>query len=511
MASLLCAVAVGTTGVKASVFTVDGEIVRTAYREHALRFPAQDRVEQEPSVLEAAFDATLQEATNCIADEIAAVAVTSARATFTAVDAAGRALTPFIIWQDPRSLSTCARLRERIRNAEYFAITGLNLEPVAVGSKAVWLREEDPAVDAATARYWLQQTYFLHRLGVEDPPTEPSMAGYYGLIDLDTRDWSPRVLEAFAINRARLPRVAQAGDVVGTVSTTGAARTGLRAGTPVVLAGSDAACCWLGAGMARDGQVTAYVGTAAALAAQIPQPLRDPEQRMTCLPAATMRTWTIEGLLLSAGAAFRWFRDALAPMESAEAETRGIDAYEVIDASARTVPAGAHGLLVVPTLVGAGAPYWEPRARGMILGLGLHHTRADIARGFMEGVALELRNALEEMRRVGVEVREVTLTGGGARSPLWNQIHADVHGVPVTTVATADPTALGAAICAGTGVGLFASLQEGAAAMARSSAQFLPDAARHERYTEMLGVYRQVLETFGREGMHEAIAALERA
>jgi len=509
MGHLLCAVDVGTTGVKASVFTAEGAVVRTAYREHALRFPAQDRVEQDAGVLEQAFDETLQEATAGIAGEIAAVAVTSARATFAAVDRDGKALTPFIIWQDRRSITTCERLRERIGNAEYFALTGLNLEPVAVGSKAVWLREEEPAIDAGTARYWLQQTYFLHRLGVEDPPTEPSMAGYYGLMDLSACAWSPTVLEAFALDSSRLPRIAQAGEVVGAVSALGAERTGLQAGTPIVLAGSDAACCWLGAGMVRDGQVAAYVGTAAALAAQTPRPVRDPEQKMTCLPATTAATWTVEGLLLSAGGALRWFRDALAPMEMAEAEARGIDAYEVIAEAVASVPAGAHGLLVVPTLVGAGAPYWEPRARGMVLGLGLHSTRADIARGFMEGVALELRTALEEMRRVGVDVREVTLTGGGARSAVWNQIHADVHGVPVTTVATADPTALGAAICAGCGVGMFASLQEGARTMARADRRFEPDPARHARYSEMLGVYRQVMEAFGRSRLHEAIAGLE--
>jgi len=512
MADLLCAVDVGTTGVKASCFAADGAVVSTAYREHALRHPGPDRVEQDPAVLEAAFDATLREATATagIADRIAAVAVTSARATFAPVDAAGRPLAPFVIWQDRRSLDTCARLRERIDPDAYFDLTGLPLEPVAVGSKAVWFREREPEIDAATAGYRLQQTHFLHRLGVEDPPVEPSMGGYYGLLDLDRLDWSGPVLEAFGLDPARLPRMSVAGTRVGEVSGAAAALTGLRAGTPVALAGSDAACCWLGGGMARAGQVAAYVGTAAALASQTDAPVRDPERRMTCLPAAIPGAWTVEGLLLSAGAAFRWFRDALAEPETARAAELGTDAYALIEELASASPPGANGVLALPTFVGAGAPFWEPNARGMILGLGLGSTRADVARAFMEGVALELRGVLEEMRRLGVDVREVTLTGGGSRSPLWNGIHADVHGVPVATVATADPTALGAAICAGVAVGRFADLPAGVAAMARTATRHEPDPARHVHYTRMLGAFRAAMDAFAAAGVHETIAALAR-
>jgi xylulokinase len=510
MADLLCAVDVGTTAVKASVFTAEGGLVATAYREHALIFPGPDRVEQEPAVLEAAFDAALAEVAAGHAGRIAAVAVTSARATFVPVDAGFRPLGRFIIWQDRRSLAVCAALREHISDDDHFAITGLRLEPVAIGSKIVWLREHEPAVDAAAARYWSQQGYFLHRLGAEDPPVDYTMGGYYGLLDVSRLEWSERVLDAFGIDPGRLPRLAQAGTTVGAVSAAAAARTGLREGTPLVLPGSDAGCCWLGAGLQRTGQVAAYVGTAAALVSFFPEPNLDPAQRLTCLPFVLPRTWTLEGLLLSAGAAWKWFRDALAPQEVERAAALGIDPYDLLTEQAAQVPPGANGLLAIPTFVGAGAPYWEPNARGMIVGLGLNHTRADLARAMMEGVALELRNALEEMRRLGVPITAITLTGGGSRSPLWNQIHADVHGVPVVTLAVSDPTSLGAAICAGAGVGAFPDLAAGVAAMSRTDARYEPDPARHARYSEMLEVYRAILDAAGKGGLHDRIAALAR-
>ncbi|HZA93640.1 MAG TPA: FGGY family carbohydrate kinase [Gemmatimonadales bacterium] len=508
MRDLLCAIDVGTSAIKATCFRPDGTIAATSYKEHALRFPAPDRVEQDIRILDEMFDAVLRDVTGTQGDGVAAVSVTSARASFVPVDRAGEPLYPVIIWQDRRSLAECMELKERISDDDYFAITGLRLEPVAVASKAVWLRKHEPAVDAATWRYWSQQTYFLHRLGADDPPTDFTMGAYYGLLDLDHLSWSEPVLEAFGLDRGRLPKLLQAGAVVGEVSPEAAARTGLRTGTPLVLPASDAGCCWLGAGMTQPGQVAAYVGTAAGIVSYLDTPLRDPQKRLTCLPYTLPRTWTLEGLLLSAGAALKWFRDHLAPLEIEQADRLGVDAYELIEVLAASSPAGANGLLVIPTMVGAGAPYWEPNARGMILGLGLGHDRASMARAFMEGVALELRNTLEEMRRLGVPITDLTLTGGASRSALWNQIQADVQGVPVLTLETADPTALGAAICAGVGVGLFPDLLSGISSMFRSSRRYEPDLTNHDHYTATLEVYRSVLGAFADRDLHARITAL---
>lgn len=508
MAELLCAIDVGTSAVKATCFAPNGMVVATSYREHALRLPAPDRVEQDPTVLERLLDETVREAVGSRGADIAAVAVTGARATFTPVDRAGKPLYPFIIWQDRRSLAQCERLRVRIPEADYFRLTGLRLEPVAVGSKAVWLREHEPAIDAATWRYWCQQSYFLHRLGAEDPPVDFSMGAYYGLLDLDRQEWSAPVLAAFALDQARLPELRQAGTVVGEVSRDAAAATGLRAGTPLVLPGSDAGCCWLGAGMTRPGEVAAYVGTAAGIVSYLESPLCDPDMHLTCLPYILPRTWTLEGLLFTAGAAFRWFRDNLAPGEIERAAALGGDPYDLITELAAAAPAGADGLLVIPTMAGAGAPTWEPAARATIVGLGLDHTRASLARAFMEGVALELRNAIEEMRRLGVSITKLTLTGGASRSPLWNQIQADVQGVPVITLKTADPTALGAAVCAGVSVGVFPDMLAGVTAMSHLDRQYEPDRAHHDRYSEALAVYRAILGTFAARDLHAQIAAL---
>lgn len=508
MATLLCAVDVGTSAVKATCFSPEGEVVSTSYREHDIRFPAPDRVEQDPAVLEEAFDVALRDVATAHREDIAAVGVTGARATFVPVDRAGQPLYPFIIWQDRRSLALCDQLRERIGDDAYFAITALPLEPVAIGSKAVWLREHEPTVDAATSQYWSQQTYFLHRLGAEAPPVDYTMGGYYGLLDIERLDWSDPILHAFEVERARLPHLAQAGTVVGEVSATAAGRTGLRPGTPLVLAGSDAGCCWLGAGVTRPGQIAAYVGTAAGIVSSLDAPHRDPQRRLTCLPYTLSGTWTLEGLLLSAGAALRWFRDALAPLEVDAAQRMGVDPYDLLGLEASRVPAGANGLVVIPTFVGAGAPYWEPRARGVIVGLGLNHDRPSLVRAVMEGVALELRNAFEDMCRLGVEPTALTLTGGASQSAVWNQIQADVHGVPVVTPAIADPTALGAAICAGVGIGAFPDLAAGSVAMSRPGHRYEPDPTRYARYTEMLGVYRGILQAFAEHDLHAQIAGL---
>ncbi|MFW9800109.1 MAG: FGGY-family carbohydrate kinase, partial [Candidatus Thorarchaeota archaeon] len=218
----------------------------------------------------------------------------------------------------------------------------------------------------------------------------------------------------------------------------------------------------------------------------------DPSRRVLCSRHVVPNAFVVEASMFTTGSVLRWFRDQLGSVEIDIAKKRGVDPYEVLTEGAADIPAGAEGVIHIPHFVGAGAPHWNPHARGVFAGLALGHTRAHMLRSILEGVSYEIRTNLEVMRELEIHTEEIRVTGGAARSEVWMQIQADILGVPVIRTEMEEATALGAAILACNGVGLFKSVAHAAEEMVRPTEPLVPNEKHQITYASGFERYKQL-------------------
>ena len=303
------------------------------------------------------------------------------------------------------------------------------------------------------------------------------------LMDVKARRWSPEVLAALEIPLEWLPRLYEGPEVTGIISAEAARLTGLQAGTPVVGGGGDQAAGAVGVGAVKPGIVSLVMGTSGVVFASTSQPLIEPEGRLHAFCHSVPGRWHLMGVMLSAAGSLRWYRDTFHP---------GMD-YDTLLKPAAQAPAGCEGLLFLPYLTGERTPYPDPLARGAFVGLTIRHSEGYLVRAVLEGVAFGLRDSFELMKGVGQkEIAQVRVSGGGARSPLWRQILADVLGAELVTVNTTEGAAYGAALLAGVGAGLWPDVDAACQATVRLTGSTAPQAGGVAEYEKIYPRYRML-------------------
>jgi len=260
--------------------------------------------------------------------------------------------------------------------------------------------------------------------------------------------------------------------------------------------------------VAESGFVSVGIGTGGDFMICMDKPRRHPEISLNCLPHTVAGTWEMEGITLASGGAYKWFRDTLGELEKNAASMCGIDPYDILNAKAAISPPGSNGVLVMPMLLGAGSPNWYPKARGVMLGVSISTSKSDLIRAMLEGICLELRWVIESAEKLGTAIEEVRIWGGTAKSRLWNQIAADVYGVPAAKTQVSDAGLVGAAICAAVGVGLFNDAREGARAMVHVVERYEPEPVASARYKELFEIYKEAYKALDEAGVFERMAAL---
>jgi xylulokinase len=305
------------------------------------------------------------------------------------------------------------------------------------------------------------------------------------LFDVSRRDWSREMLAATEIDERLLPRAYESPEVTGRVSAEGAAATGLREGTPVVAGAGDQAAGAVGMGIVRAGAVSATIGTSGVVFAATDSPALDPGGRVHTFCHAVPGRWHVMGVTQGAGLSLRWFRD-----QFGAGHDDGRDPYERLSEEAARAPAGSGGVLWAPYLMGERTPHLDARARAALVGLTASHTRAHAVRAVMEGVAYSLRDTFEIFREMNVPVESIRLSGGGARSPLWRQIQADVYNREVATVEAEEGAAYGAALLAGVGAGAWPSVDEACEVVVREASRVAPDARAAELMNRQYEIFR---------------------
>jgi xylulokinase len=483
---------VGTTGCKAVLFDEDGTLLAMASREYAVDLPHPGWAEQDiERVWALAVEAMRQAIGAAGAGEVAAIGLSVHGEAVTPVDGAWRPLRPTILGMDTRTGSQNEWLRERFGGERLFERTGMPIHTVNTLPKLLWIKEHEADVWNRAERFVLVEDFFIGRMTGQAVVSE-CLASRTQLLDLAQGRWDDEILDATGLDAARLSTVRPSGTLVGPLSGELTAALALARPPGIVTGGHDQACGALGVGIVSPGLASVSTGTAEVVEVALASPV---VSRPLFEGNISVYRHVVPGLYLamtlnhSGGMALRWFRDGLCEPQVQRATALGLDAYDVLLDGAS---AGPTGLLVLPHFSGAGTPTFDTASRGAILGLTFATTRADIALAIIEGLTYELRLNLDLLREGGVAIDVLRAIGGGARSGRWLQLKADVTGIPVVTPQVTEAAALGAALLAGAGAGLFASVPEAAQRFLRLTRTYTPDPARHAEYTRQYELYREV-------------------
>lgn len=458
MSRYVLAIDQGTTGTTVLLVDEGLRVASRGYAEFAQIYPQPGWVEHD---LEAIWNSVLAALGAALAAapkngaEIAAIGITNQRETTVCIDEAGRALHHAIVWQDRRTADLCAQLRAASHEPMVRARTGLLLDPYFSGTKMAWLLSHVPALPARAAagraRLGTIDSFLIHRLsGGAAWVTDGSNASRTLLFDLHKLDWDDELLALFGVPRAALPTIVPSQGICA--ETRGV--PGLRDGIPIAGIAGDQQAALFGQLCHRAGEAKCTYGTGAFLLMNTGDRAVPSQHGLVSTlgwqrpRASGLRTqYALEGSAFIAGAMVQWLRDGLGIIGSA-AE---------IEALARSVP-DSGGVIVVPALSGLGAPHWRPEARGIITGISRGTTRGHIARAVLEGIALQNCDLLSAMEAdSGLRLAALRVDGGAAQNDLLMQLQADFLGVELIRPKMLETTALGAALLAGLGIGLWRS------------------------------------------------------
>lgn len=458
----LLGVDIGTSGTKTVLFDVQGKTVASDTQEYPLYQPKNGWAEQDP---EDWWRATHVSTMNVLrksgvdAREIKGIGLSGQMHGLVLLDREGNVLRKSIIWCDQRTTAECVEITEKVGAERLIEITANPALTGFTASKAMWVKNNEPAIFEKVAKILLPKDYIRYKLTGEFA-TEVSDASGMQFLDVPKRRWSGEVLQKLGLREDMLGKVYESFEVSGTVHREAATLTGLAPGTPVVGGGGDQAAGAVGNGIVRSGVISSTIGTSGVVFAHSDSVTIDPNGRVHTFCHAVPNTWHIMGVTQGAGLSLQWFRNQFCRDEMSTAAAMGVDPYYLMDREAAQVGPGSNGLVYLPYLMGERTPHLDADCRGVFFGLSATHTRRDMLRAVMEGVVFSLRDCLEIIRGLGVPVGEVRASGGGGKSPLWRQMQADVFGTEIQTVNSSEGPALGVALLAGVGTGVYKSVPE---------------------------------------------------
>ena len=406
------------------------------------------------------------------------------------LDSAAEVIRPALLWNDQRTQSDCAAISERVGVERLLELAG---NPALTGFQApkiLWLRRAEPEAYARLTGVLLPKDYVRLRLTGERA-TDASDASGTLLLDVRARRWSDDILEALEIPREWLPEVYEGPEVTGVLRDAVADELGLPRRLPLAAGGGDNAAAAVGLGVVREGLIATSIGTSGVVFAHRDSFASDPSGRVHAFCHAVPGAFHLMAVTLSAGGSLRWWREQFG----------GEAGFEALAREAAEIEPGAEGLLFLPYLTGERSPHLDPRARGCFVGLTARHGRPHLTRAVMEGVVLAMRQGLEVMRTLGTADHEIRATGGGARSPLWLRLLADVHGRPIRRTEVDEGPAYGAALLAGVASGVFADVDEASALVRLRGSITEPEPESAKRYDELYEVFVSLYPAL-REAMH---------
>lgn len=490
----LIGVDVGTSATKTVLFDEDGAVAASASREYPLYQPENGWAEQRPEDWRDAVLATLKEVTEqsgVPAEDIKGIGISGQMHGLVMLDGKGEVIRPSIIWCDQRTGREVEDMLEIMPRERWIEITA---NPPLTGwtaAKILWVRKHEPENYSRCRHILLPKDYIRYVLTGEFA-TEVSDASGMQLLDVPGRCWSKEVLKALDIDESMLGKVYESCQVTGTLLEQVAGQTGLTVDVKVVGGAGDNAAAAVGTGIVKDGTAFTTIGTSGVVFAHASKVSIDPKGRVHTCCCAVPGAWHIMGVTQGAGLSLKWFKDQFCQDYVAQAQAGGCDVYDLINKDVAEIGPGSSRLVYLPYLMGERTPHLDPDCRGVFFGLSAIHTRKHLLRAVMEGVSYSLCDCNEILKEMGVEVTQMMACGGGGKSPVWRQMLADLYNCTVKTVEMDEGPALGAAILAGVGCGIYPDVETACSRIIREKSSTEPVKEEAEVYAGYHRIYQNL-------------------
>lgn len=494
MESLLLGIDVGTSSVKAVLIDENGKLHATGQAEYPLHHIRPAWVEQDPEDWWSGTCKAIKEALSSIqngADRILGMAVSCQAPSLLALDGSGKPLRPAMIWMDRRAEAETVQLTKLLGADQIHRITGNRPDAFYLAARMLWLKNHEPEILKQTWKFVQVNSYINYRL-TGKLTLDPSNTALLQLRDYEKNEWSETLCDICGVRPSQFPEVVEAHFVQGKVTEYASEVTGLKVGTPVMAGTVDSASAALEVGVVEPGIAAEMTGTSTVVILPNDKGLTEPA--FIAMPHALPGIHLLLGAMVASGGCLRWFRDQFGQTEMQAASVAKADAFDLLTEQAAGVEPGSSGVIFLPYMMGERSPLWHTNARGVFFGLSLATSKAAMVRSILEGTAFALRHNIEIAQRAGVEVREVRSVGGCSRSNLWNQIKADVLGIPLLLPRTSVGSPFGSAVLAGMGAGVFPDIRKSLLEMVKLERRFEPILANHERYMKSYKVFRDIYE-----------------
>ncbi len=494
MEGYVIGVDIGTTSTKAVLLGPGSRVIAESGRsEYKTNYIGVSGAEQDPNDWWAASASSIRsvlDKSGISARDIAAVGVSSQAPCVVCVDGTGSPVRPAPLWMDRRSGKQCEERMDK--QDEVRRVTGNNLDPYYGAPKVAYLLENDPETMKNVRALLTANGYVTQRLsGVQC--MDKGHVGLMQLGELKEVRWSSEMADLWNIPEEWLPQINEPTDIIGEVTDEASASTGLATGTPVVAGAVDGAAASLEAGVASDGDVCEMSGQSTVLNGAVSyESLERATGKLGVFDYPTPGVVLLFGAMVSTGGIVTWFRDEFGDREVNAAEILKSNPFDLLDQLPGNSTAGSNGLLMLPYFLGERAPIWDTEARGAFVGLSMNSTRADVFRAIYEGAAFGLNHNLEELRKHGLNPPVLRIVGGGSLSRPWNQIKADITGLPVEVPTETIGAPVGTALCSAVGAGLEDDLAEAVRRRYKARDQIQPDPDNHKLYARYYEVYKEL-------------------
>ena len=450
MKQQLLGIDIGTSACKVAVFDEDGKVLAQANRPYRVYYPQNGWAEQNPeewweAICDAVREALSEESVS--AEQIKGIGVDGQSWSAIPVDENGSVLHNTPIWMDTRARHLCEKVKKEIGTDEIFRVAGNDFLPSYVTPKLLWFKEERPEVFQKTHKFLQSNSYIVMKLTGEMSQEYSQCYGIH-FFHMEKLSYDMALAEKMGLSPDMMPKLYGCDEIVGSVTEEAAKKTGLKAGTPVVAGGLDAACGALGAGVYRPGETQEQGGQSGGMSICTDKALS--HKALILGTHVVPGLWLLQGGTVGGGGALKWFRQELG----------GGMSFDELTAEAAEAPPGSDGVLFLPYMAGERSPIWNPDAKGVFYGLSFDKTRGHLIRSVLEGVAFSLEHNLRTAAETGIHVDTLNAMGGASNSVLWTQIKADVTGKTIRVPSSDTATTLGAAILAGVGCGIYGSYGE---------------------------------------------------